>query len=84
MQSDNLKYNYLNYNFLLFYIILFKLFFILFLLIFFKRIIVTFVKLEKNSIFLKNGKTIISVENRKFYKSQMTKRTSPLNSSHEI
>ena len=42
------------------------------------------VKPEKNSIFLKNGKTVISVENRKFSRSQMTKRTAPLNSSREI
>ena len=42
------------------------------------------VKLEKNSIFLKNGKTVISVENRKFSRSRMMKRTAPLNSSHEI
>ena len=42
------------------------------------------VKPEKNSIFLKNGKTVISVKNRKFSRSRMTKRTSPLNSSHEI
>ena len=39
---------------------------------------------EKNSIFLKNGKTVISVENRKFSRSRMTKRTAPLNSSREI
>ena len=44
----------------------------------------SFVKPEKNSIFLKNGKTIISVENRKFSRSRMTKRTAPLNSSCEI
>ena len=42
------------------------------------------VKPEKNSIFLKKGKTVISVENRKFSRSQMTKRTAPLNSSCEI
>ena len=42
------------------------------------------VKPEKNSIFLKNGKTVISVGNRKFSKSQMTKQTSPFNSSREI
>ena len=42
------------------------------------------VKLEKNSIFLKKGKTVISVENRKFSISRMTKRTAPLNSSREI
>ena len=42
------------------------------------------VKPRKNSIFLKNGKTVISVGNRKFSRSRITKRTSPLNSSHEI
>ena len=42
------------------------------------------VKPEKNSIFLKKGKTVISVENRKFSRSWMTKQTVPLNSSHEI
>ena len=42
------------------------------------------VKPEKNSIFLKKGKTVISVENRKFSRSRMTKMTAPLNSSHEI
>ena len=42
------------------------------------------VKPEKNSIFLKKGKTVISVENRKFYRSRMTKRTALLNSSREI
>ena len=39
---------------------------------------------KKNSIFLKNGKTVISVENQKFSRSRMTKWTSPLNSSREI
>ena len=43
-----------------------------------------FVKPEKNSIFLKKGKTVISVENQKFSKSRMNKRTAPLNSSREI
>ena len=38
----------------------------------------------KNSIFQKNGKTVISIENRKFSRSWMTKQTSPLNSSLEI
>ena len=38
----------------------------------------------KNSIFLKKSKTVISVENKKFSRSRMTKRTSSLNSSHEI
>ena len=42
------------------------------------------VKLEKNSIFLKNGKTVISVENQKFFRSRITKRIAPLNSSREI
>ena len=42
------------------------------------------VKPEKNSIFLKNGKTVILVENRKFSRYRMTKRTAPLNSSREI
>ena len=39
---------------------------------------------EKNSIFLKMGKTVISIENRKFSRSRMTKRISPLNSSRKI
>ena len=43
-----------------------------------------FVKPGKNSIVLKNGKTRISVENRKFSRSWMTKQTSPLNFSSEI
>ena len=42
------------------------------------------VKPEKNSIFLKKGKTVISVENRKFSRSRMTKRIEPLNSFREI
>ena len=42
------------------------------------------VKPEKNSIFLKKGKTVISVENRKFSRSHMTKRTASLNPSREI
>ena len=42
------------------------------------------VKPEKNSIFLKNGNTVTLVENRKFYRFWMTKRTSSLNSFHEI
>ena len=37
------------------------------------------VKLEKNSIFLKKGKTVISVEKKKFSRPRMTKRTAPLN-----
>ena len=43
-----------------------------------------YVKPEKSSIFLKKGKTVISVENRKFSRSRITKRTAPLNSSREI
>ena len=39
---------------------------------------------EKNSIFLKKGKTVISVENRKFSRSRMMKRIALLNSSREI
>ena len=39
---------------------------------------------KKNLIFLKKGKTVISVENQKFSRSRMTKRTAPLNSSREI
>ena len=42
------------------------------------------VKPGKNSIFLKNDKMVISVENRKFSRSRMTKQTAPLNSSCEI
>ena len=41
-------------------------------------------KTQENSIFLKKGKTVISVENRKFSRSWMMKWTSPLNSSSEI
>ena len=43
-----------------------------------------YVKPGKNFIFLKNGKTVISVENQKIFRSQMMKRTSPLNLSCEI
>ena len=39
---------------------------------------------EKIQFFLKNGKTVISVENRKFSRSRMTKRIAPLNLPHEI
>ena len=42
------------------------------------------VKLGKNLIFLKKGKTIISVGNWKFSRSRKTKRTSPLNLSQKI
>ena len=41
-------------------------------------------KPEKNSIFLKKGETVISIKNRKFSRSRMTKRIAPLNSSREI
>ena len=39
---------------------------------------------EKFNFSEKKGKTVISVENRKFSISRMTKRTTPLNSSREI
>ena len=38
----------------------------------------------KKSNFLKNGKMVISVKIRNFFRSRMTKRTSPLESSREI
>ena len=38
----------------------------------------------RKSNFLKKGKIVISVKIQKFSKSRMTKRTSPLKSSHEI
>ena len=38
----------------------------------------------KNSNFLKKGKIVISVKIQNFCKSRMTKRTSPLESSHKI
>ena len=41
-------------------------------------------KTEKNSIFLKKGKTVISVENQKLSRSRMMKQTTPLSSSREI
>ena len=41
-------------------------------------------KTRENSNFLKKGKMIISVKIQNFSRSQMTKRTSPLESSHEI
>ena len=41
-------------------------------------------KTLKKSNFLKNGKMVISVKIQKFSRSQMTKWTSPLESSHEI
>ena len=41
-------------------------------------------KTQENSNFLKNGKMVISVNIRNFSRSRMTKRTSPLESSHEI
>ena len=39
---------------------------------------------EKTTIFRINGKTVIAVENQKFSRSRMLKRTSPLESSYEI
>ena len=42
------------------------------------------VKSGKNLIFLKKGKTVISVENWNFSRSLMMKRTSPLNLSRKI
>ena len=41
-------------------------------------------KTRENSNFLKNGKIVILVKIQNFYRSQMMKRTSPLESSHEI
>ena len=41
-------------------------------------------KTRENSNFLKNGKMVILVKIRNFSRSQMTKRTSPLESSREI
>ena len=38
----------------------------------------------ENPNFSKKGKTVISVENKKFSISRMTKQTTPLNSSCEI
>ena len=43
-----------------------------------------FVKPRENSNFMKNGKMIIFVKIRNFSRFQMTKRTSPLESSREI
>ena len=42
------------------------------------------VKPGKNSIFMKNGKTVILVGNWKSFGSKMMKQTSPLNSSCKI
>ena len=42
------------------------------------------VKPGKNSFFLKNGKTVILIENQQISRSRMMKQTSPLNSSREI
>ena len=39
---------------------------------------------KKIQFFLNKGKTVISIGNRKFSRSRMTKQTSPLNLSHEI
>ena len=41
-------------------------------------------KTRENSNFRKKGKIVISVKIRNFSKSRMMKRTSPLESSHEI
>ena len=41
-------------------------------------------KTRENSNFLKKGKIVISIKIWNFSKSRMTKRTSPLKSSHEI
>ena len=41
-------------------------------------------KTRENSNFLKNGKIVISVKTRNFYRSRMTKRISPLESSRKI
>ena len=38
----------------------------------------------ENSNFFKNGKLVISVKILNFFRSRMTKRTSPLESSREI
>ena len=47
-------------------------------------LIIYIVKPRKNSIFLKKGKTVISIENRKFSRYRMMKQTLPLNSYREI
>ena len=41
-------------------------------------------KTRENSNFFKKGKMVILVKIRNFYRSRMTKRTSLLESSHEI
>ena len=41
-------------------------------------------KTRENSNFLKNGKIVISVKIRNFFRSRMTKQISPLESSREI
>ena len=41
-------------------------------------------KTRENSNFLKKGKMVISIKTRNFSRSQMMKRTSPLESSREI
>ena len=50
----------------------------------FPSLLVRTVKPGKNSIFLKMGKAVISVRNRKFSRYRMIKQTSPLNLSYEI
>ena len=46
--------------------------------------LVSIVKPRENPFFLKNGKMVISVKIQKNFRSRMTKRTSPLESSREI
>ena len=41
-------------------------------------------KTRKNFNFLKNSEMVISVKNSEFFKSRMTKQTSPLESPREI
>ena len=41
-------------------------------------------KTRENSNFMKNGKIVISVKTQNFSRSRMTKRISPLESSHKI
>ena len=53
-------------------------------LVAFTTYIIFFCKTQENSIFLKNGKMVISVKIKNFSRSRMMKRTSPLESSREI
>ena len=41
-------------------------------------------KIREKFNFSEKGKTVISIENRKFSRSRITKRTAPLNLSREI